>query len=363
MHPRTRLHEWTPISLEPLNGGPDPARLADSFLTSTSRFFVRNHGNVPLIDLDSWRLELVGEVRQPLCLSLDELRSRYSLVSRPVTIQCAGFRRNELIRVKPIPGELAWNDEPVATAEWGGIRLADLLEAAGPTDGARHVWFEGGDLVEREGRRFGFGGSVSLSEAEACDVILAFEMNGEALTAEHGWPLRAVVPNVIGARSVKWLTRIEVRGSESDNYFQERAYKLIDDVGAPPEIWRVAPALSQLPVNSVLCRPRSGERLRDGLVDVRGYAWGGGPGGIRSVDISTSAGAEWQPARLSDRILPGCWRHWAAQLELPVGRHHLAVRATGWDGECQPADPAAIWNAKGYLNNAWSRATIEIDPD
>lgn len=363
MHPRTRPHEWTPISLDPLNGGPDPARLADSFLTPTSRFFVRNHGNVPLMDLDSWRLELVGEVRQPLRLSLDELRGRFPRVCRPVTIQCAGFRRNELTRVKPIPGELAWNDEPVATAEWGGIRLADLLEAAGLKDGARHVAFEGGDVVEREGRRFGFGGSVSLIESEACDVVLAFEMNGEALTAEHGWPLRAVIPNVIGARSVKWLTRIEVRDSESDNYFQERAYKLIGDAEASPELWRATPALSLLPVNSMLCRPRSGERFRDGLVHLTGYAWGGGQGGIRSVDISTSAGAEWQPARLSDRMLPGCWRHWTAQLELPVGRHDLAVRAAGWDGVFQPADPEAIWNAKGYLNNAWSRATIEIEPD
>jgi len=194
-------------------------------------------------------------------------------------------------------------------------------------------------------------------------VILATDMNGEALSAEHGWPLRAVVPNVIGARSVKWLTRIELRESASDNYFQELTYKLIDRVGAAPDVWRAAPAISELPVNSILCRPRAGERLREGPVTLTGYAWAGGPGGIHAVEVSTSGGAGWQPARLSDVDLPGCWRAWTADLNLSLGRHEVAVRAVGRNGQSQPADPGALWNARGYLNNSWTRVTIEVDAE
>ncbi|TPW15195.1 MAG: Sulfite oxidase [bacterium] len=363
MPERSRAHEWTPITLLPLNGGPDPARLADSFLTPTSRFFVRNHGTIPIVDPDAFRLEISGMVRQPLRLSLDELTQRFPTVRRPALIQCAGFRRSELARVRAIPGELPWDEEPVSTAEWGGIRLADLLAAAMPDDAARHVAFEGCDDVEREGRRFGFGGSVTMEEAARHDVILAFEMNGEPLTAEHGWPLRAVVPNVIGARSVKWLTRIELRPTASENYFQRRAYKLVDRAGATTDAWEAAPAISTLPINTLICRPRGGERLCPGPIRLAGYAWSGEPGGVAAVEFSVRGGAGWRPARLSEINLPGCWREWTAEVDLASGRHDLLVRALLPDGSAQPADPAPLWNARGYMNNSWARAVLEVRAD
>ena len=96
MHPRSRPHEWQPIEEVPLNGGPDPASHVDSFLTPTTRFFVRNHGNIPVVELVDWRLTIAGLVQRPATMTMADLLRRHSIVRRPTTIQCAGFRRLEL---------------------------------------------------------------------------------------------------------------------------------------------------------------------------------------------------------------------------------------------------------------------------
>jgi sulfite oxidase len=360
MDPRSRPHDWTPLTTEPLNGGPHPTELAGSFHTPTSRFFVRNHGPVPAVDPVAWRLRVGGLVARPLEFTLADLPGRFAVVRRPVTIQCAGFRRTGLSRVAPIPGELPWSEEPVGTAEWEGVRLADLLAEAGPTAGARHVAFEGCDVVEREGKRFGFGGSVPLDEVARHGVLLATAMNGAPLSAEHGWPLRVVAPNVIGARSVKWLTRIELRDTPSDNYFQARTYKRIETPAPPPEAWSAAPPLGRLPVNSIIGRPGDGQAVPAGAVRVTGFAWTGADAGIARVELSVDGGRRWEPAHLEGEAVAGAWRLWSAVPTLAAGRHELVVRAVDAGGEHQPEDPAPLWNARGYLNNAWHRVRIDV---
>jgi sulfite oxidase len=360
MNSRSRPHDWTPITREPLNGGPDPARLAESFLTPVSDFFVRNHGPVPALDLAAWRLRVDGLVERPVEYTFEDLVSRHAAVERAATLQCAGFRRTELMAVREIPGELPWSAESVATASWGGIRLADVLNEARPTAAARHVGFESCDVVEREGRRFAFGGSVSLADAARHDVILAATMNGEPLTAEHGWPLRVVAPNVIGARSVKWLTRIELRAEPSDNYFQARTYKRIGEPDQPPAVWSAAPPLGTLPVNAIIGRPAPGARLLPGPVRLAGFAWTGHPEGVARVEVSLDGGGAWRPATLEPLRNSGCWQGWWLEADLPPGPRELVVRATGADGEVQPADPALLWNARGYMNNAWHRVTVTV---
>lgn len=137
----------------------------------------------------------------------------------------SGNRRAGLIAIQDIPGEAPWGPGATGTATWTGVALADVLAVAGPLRDASDVGFEGADEssevipVER------FGGSIPLDKARRSEVLLAWAMNHEPLAPVHGAPLRAVVPGYIGARSVKWLERIELRSEPWPGYFQDVAYR------------------------------------------------------------------------------------------------------------------------------------------
>src|SRR5262245_27525159 len=145
-------------STEPLVGGPPLSLLRQNFITPTGLFFVRNHGPVPAVEPTSFRLEVSGLVGRSLSLSIAELRERFPRHTVTATLMCAGNRRNELMEVAPIPGEVPWTADGIGTAEWSGVRLKDVLDAAGLADAAAHVAFEGLDQVTRHGETFGLGG-------------------------------------------------------------------------------------------------------------------------------------------------------------------------------------------------------------
>jgi sulfite oxidase len=346
------------LGTDTLNSGMRRGALVDGLITPTAHFFTRSHATPPTIDADDWRLVIDGMVERPRSLSLSELRS---LPQREVvaTLLCAGLRRDELLAIAPLPGELPWGPEPASTGRWVGVSLREVLMECGLSPDARHIEFTGMDDVERRGRRFGFGGSITREKAMEPDVLLALTLNGQPLSPTHGFPVRTVVPGWIGARSVKWLGRVTAAADPSPNYFQTQAYRVqrTPDAARPHDV-SAGLALDEITLNSAILEPEPGEHLAAGPVQLRGWAIGTAACGITSVDYSTDGGATWHAATLDAERDRWTWTRWTATVTLAVGQHTLMVRAVDETGAVQPSDLATVWNVKGYLNNAWHRVSI-----
>lgn len=344
---------------EPFNAGPPPELVRRAAVTPTELFFVRNHGGVPEVDPATYRLNVDGLVHRPLSLSLADLRG-FAAVTVTATVECAGNRRAELAAVRPIPGELPWGEEAIGNALWTGVPLARILAEAGVLPAARHVAMTGRDEVERGGRRFGFGGSIPLGKALSPEVLLAWEMNGAPLPPVHGAPLRMLAAGYIGARSVKWLSAITLQEEPSANYFQAHAYRLFPPDARPETVdWESGRMLEDVTLNAVVCSPAEGERVAPGVVRVKGWAIAGGGRRVARVEVSGDGGRSWAQAELFEDRGPWAWRFFRASLGLAAGEHEIVARAWDSAGETQPADPASIWNFKGYMNNSWHRVRIE----
>src|SRR4051812_14158450 len=341
---------------EPFNAETGLAALAEASVTATDAFYVRGHGAVPEIDPDAWRLRVGGMVERELSLSLTTLREAFREREVTATLQCAGNRRKGLTKIRPIPGEAPWGPGATGTATWSGVPLADVLALAGPRGDAAHVGFEGADLCPEAKPQQRFGGSVPLDKARRPEVLLAWAMNGEPLTPVHGAPVRVVVPGYIGARSVKWLERIEVRAQPWDGYFQHVVYRLVPAEGTPGP--GVGMPLGLVALNAEVLSPADGETVASGPVEVRGYAFAGGERSVERVDVSLDGGARWAQAELLDDLGRWAWRHWRIVLDLAPGAHEIVVRA--WDSSAAtlPEDEAALWNPKGYVNNARPRIRV-----
>jgi sulfite oxidase len=346
----------------PFNGGPTLELLRQNFITPTSLFFVRNHAPVPEVDPASYRLTVSGMVSQPLSLSLEDLRAKFPRQQVTAVLQCAGNRRDQLLELGEIPGEVPWSTEAISNGVWEGVALRDILAAAGVQAEARHVAFLGLDQVEKDnGETFGFGGSIPIDKATTPEVLLAYAMNGETLPPVHGFPLRVVVPGNISARSVKWLANIHVQPEPSDNYYQAHAYKLFPPQTTPETVdWKDGLMLGEMPINSLIWQPLPGETLPAGKVTIRGYALVGGGRHIERVDVSIDGGQHWRTATLEPEESVWAWRFWHLELDLVLGTYEITVRA--WDSatNTQPPDASHVWNFKGYMNNAWHRVRVQV---
>ena len=353
-------------SATPFNGGPPPAKVRRAFVTPVENFFVRAHAvDVPKVDAASYAFDVGGLVRSPLKLSLAELRLKFPTQRLMATMQCAGNRRDQLIAIEPIPGEVPWAIEAISNGQWEGVRLADVLDAAGvdSSRGAAHVEFIGLDQVERHGHTFAYGGSIPLEKARRPEVLLAWSMNGKPLEPIHGFPLRLVIPGYICARSVKWLKQINVIARPSENYFQSHAYKLFpSDVRAATVDWNAGAMIGPTQVTSAITSPEQGASVAAGFLKVAGWAIAG-EHDVERVEISTDGGKTWLAAQFvdqQDKPDRWTWRFWDARVTLSPGEHQIVARATDSAGNTQPADARALWNFKGYMNNAWHRVDVEV---
>jgi sulfite oxidase len=341
---------------EPLNVETGAAALAEGPVTATDAFYVRSHGPVPEIDPSAFRLRVDGLVAREVELSLTTLREALREREVVATLQCAGNRRAGLMAVREIPNEAPWGPGATGTATWTGVALADVLALARPLDDAAHVGFEGADVCEEAQPAQRFGGSVPLDKACRPEVLLAWGMNGVPLPAVHGGPLRVVVPGYIGARSIKWIERIEVRAEPWPGYYQRVVYRLLPEDGTPaPD---AGMPLGLVALNADVLSPGDGETVPAGPVDIRGYAFAGGERHVARVDVSLDGGHRWSQAELLDDLGRWAWRQWRITLALAPGEHEIVVRAWDSSAATQPEDEAALWNPKGYVNNARPRIRI-----
>jgi sulfite oxidase len=208
---------------------------------------------------------------------------------------------------------------------------------------------------------FGYGSSIDLAKALDPDTLIADELNDEALPAAHGYPLRIIAPGYIGARSVKWVSRITVQAQPSENYFQTRAYKLF-----PPEVsrenvdWAQGEMLDALNINALIVSPQDGAALPSGTVRFSGYAISSPHAAVTKVSLSLDGGRTWQDAQLDDRATRWAWRLWSHEATLTAGTYQVVVRAEDSSGAVQPDDVSAVWNFLGYMNNVCHRIAVTV---
>lgn len=200
-------------------------------------------------------------------------------------------------------------------------------------------------------------------------------MNGETLSANHGYPVRVIVPGIAGARSVKWVERVTVQMTESENYYQKYDYKVlppdVDSKEAAEEAWDKVPALMGMPVNSAIGVPTKGSRVerdRDGHVLVKGYALPGCDSGpITKVEVSGDNGKTWQQANIIDEDkfsgepskFKWAWCLWEANVRMQPGTgKRLLSRATDQGGNQQ--QETCEWNLRGVAYNGYGE-TDEIE--
>ncbi|XP_007953290.1 sulfite oxidase, mitochondrial [Orycteropus afer afer] len=363
-HPALKVN-----SQRPFNAEPPPELLTENYITPNPLFFTRNHLPVPNVDRDTYRLHIVGPPgSQSLSLSLDDLY-QFPKHEVTVTLQCAGNRRSEMTKVKEVKG-LEWKIGAISTARWAGARLCDVLAQAGHrlSKTEAHVCFEG---LDSDPTGTAYGASIPLARAldPEAEVLLAYEMNGQPLPRDHGFPVRVVVPGVVGARHVKWLGKVSVEPEESDSHWQRRDYK-----GFSPSMdWDTvdfdsAPSIQELPIQSAITEPQDGETIQSGEVTVKGYAWSGGGRAVVRVDVSLDGGITWQVAELDkEEQCPRkawAWRLWQLRAPVPAGQKELNIVCKAVDDSynVQPDTVAPIWNLRGVLSNAWHRVHVHVTP-
>lgn len=319
-------------------------------LTPTARFYRRSHFPVPRVDAAAWRLRVAGEVERPLALTLADLRAM-PRATLAVTLECAGNGRSLMT---PVPDGTPWGLGAVSTAEFTGARLRDVLEAAGPAPAAAEVLFEGADRGPvAPGREESFARSLPLAAALDGDVLLAWEMNGEPLAAEHGFPLRLVVPRWYGMASVKWLVEVRLLAGAFRGYFQAEHYVYLGEPGTPDG---TPVTLSR--VRSLLAAPADGDAVPLAPVELRGAAWSGAAP-VARVEVSTDGGATWTDAGLEPAPSPCAAAPWRLSWLPPArGEYLLMARATDAAGNTQPLAPLS--NALGYGNNCVQRVRVVV---
>ncbi len=330
-------HELLTVEENPYNAEtPLSALLRD--VTPSELVYIRNHFEAPKIKASDWSLQVGGSVESPQSLSLSDITSLPARTMR-MTLECAG---NGRVSMDPAPPGTAWGYGAVSVVEFSGTRLSNLLDQAGILDGAVEVVFHGADKGEAmPGRTEQYVRSLPLEVALSPDTILAWEMNGEPLSVNHGFPLRVVVPRWYGMASVKWLDQIIVSKDKFSGYFQDEQYVYSEEEGTPE-----GEPVRSIRVRSLILKSM---KVENGKMEISGIAWSG-EGAIFKVEISWDGGKVWHEAEVDHSSSSFDVQRWRF-LWKPLGEEQFTFvsRATDSSGNVQPITHR--WNRGGYGNN------------
>ncbi len=342
-----------------------PETLLDDAVTPTDKFFIRNNGQVPAPfagDPKTWRLRIDGEVNTPLDLSVGDLESRFPLVTRQLQMECGGNGRAAFV---PQTRGNQWGNGAISNCAWTGVRLRDVLAAAGLKDTARFTGHFGADPhLSGATDRAAISRGMPIAKAMDEDTLICTQVNGAAIPNIHGAPLRLIVPGWPGSLSQKWFNRMVLRATPHDGQgMGGTSYRMpvrpivpgANDNGAS-----FADMMS-MPVRSVLTNVAHGARLPAGTrsLDLRGAAWAGDLT-VRAVHASVDFGATWTAMEVAAPANRHAWQRWTGRVSLPSdGYFEVWYRATDSEGRMQP-HAAANWNPQGYGANPVNRAAVLV---
>jgi len=251
---------------------------------------------VPQVDVATWQLRVTGMVDREVTLTYDELLGM-PLYEQYVTIACVSNRVG---------------DHLVGNTLWTGVRLKDVLEAAGVQAGATQI-------VGRSVDGFTVGFPTSWATAAEREPMIAVGMNRDPLPAAHGFPARLIVPGLYGyVSATKWLSDIQLTTREA-----------VDGYWVPLGWAKDGPILTQSRIDV----PSDGQTVAAGSVQVAGVAWAPDRG-VAAVDVRIDDGA-WRAAAISRPISKATWVQWALPSTVPAGAHTVEVRAIDGAGEVQ----------------------------
>lgn len=367
--PRLRVHSAKPCNAE------TPEESLGSYITPPETFYVRNHLWVPPASSDNHTLQIELYDGTEASYTIADLKSKFEPVTITATLECSGNRRSHMSHEARAASGLPWGVGGISNAEWTGVRLRDVLADAGfpvddwDLDEVKHAQFMGAEA---------YGASIPIEKAVSRlgDVLLVYEMGGQPLAPDHGYPLRLLCPGHAAARSVKWLNKITLSEDESPSQWQQRDYKCFGpNQGGHDVDWASAPAIQEIPVQSAItslrnisCNAPGGGAdrqtlqvygLEEDAVEVAGYALSGGGRRIVRVDVSADDGRTWHQADLLADDAKGhkswAWRRWRWVVPRRLVGRVFVVKAVDEGYNCQPDSYEPHYNFKGNLTSGWHR--------
>lgn len=346
------LTDWPPQLETPLS-----AFKAD--FTPNEYFFVRWHlSRIPTkIDIDTFRLYVGGAVERPMALSLQDLKTKFPPDSIVALAICAG---NSRASFNPrVPGS-QWRNGGMGNAKWKGVKLKDILSAAGVKKNAVDITFQGMDRPPLP-QTPAFIKSLHISHAMDGEVMIAYEMNGRPIPMLNGYPLKLVVPGWYATYWISSLNDINVLTDSFDGFWMKKAYLVNKDGSfneSPGDLAKSTVPITKINLHSVFVSPASGETIPSGKdYVIEGLAFDDGTG-IQKVELSFDDGRTWKETKLNPELGRYSWRRWKYTW-LPVsGTVHIRVRATGNDGHTQVDKQ---WNRSGYARGFIEQVDINVN--
>lgn len=299
---------------------------SDSFYTDNEDFYVVQHYGQPELDLSNYRLQITGLVDNPREYTLADLQSMPQF-DIDAGFECGGNR------------PLGIFQGLIGNANWRGVRLRDILQAAGVQPEGKEIVFFGGDIGVEEIRETeveqAFARSLPVVDAMRDVNMLALEMNGEALPQGHGRPVRVLIPGFYGVANVKWLTQIHVQDRRYMGRFMGRDYvTLKKEMVGDQERW-VENSVTRINMKSAVVRvSRMGNNHT-----ITGFVLNDGTP-LESVEVKIDDGP-WQRAEIDSRASQYSWKLFSMPWNNPsAGEHTIVSRVTDVNGNVQPTQDA-----------------------